>query len=143
MSLSANRTNIGFEDNFVFRTTEMVDGALAIYLGALVNYEAANIGYAKVASDTSNEEFAGIAAEQLTVAAADNTADGTYELKIYAKGSGKVFKLPYTGTVTRANIGDTVYVYDDQYVGLTGSVSNNVEVGTIVDIEGDYVHVAI
>lgn len=138
MALTKSRTELGFQDNFVFRDAELVDGALTIHLGALLNYEQGNIGYALPATATSGE-FAGIAAEEVIVAASDNTADGTKTCRIHAKGNGKVYKLPFNGSITRANIGDTVYVYDDEKVSLSGSVA----VGTIVDVETNFVHVKI
>lgn len=133
MALSSNEV-ITYEENFLKTKRGIVDGAIHIYKSALLNYEAANIGYVKLADDVASEEFAGIALEEKDLAAADNTSDGTYDTEIYAKGCNKVFLLKVDSGCTIANIGDTVYAKADDVVDLVAGVSNNVEVGTIVDI---------
>ena len=112
----------------------IVDGLIHIYQGSLLNYEAANIGYVKLASDTASEEFAGVSMEEQDLTAALNTADGTYDVKMYAKGSGRVFLMKVTGGCSRANIGDTVMADGDDAVDFTGGVTHDVAVGTVVDI---------
>ena len=90
MALSANEI-IKRKQQPCITKLQCVDGALHIYKGALVMYEASNIGYVMVGADSSNTqpEFAGIALEELDVAAADNTADGTYEIEVLPRGCGE------------------------------------------------------
>lgn len=103
---------------------QIVDGLIRIYRGALLNYEAANIGYVKLGSDTLSEEFAGIALEEQNLAAADNDADGTYKVEVIPRGSGEWVKLPVTSTITIANEGDPVYVDGDDAVDISTGITN-------------------
>lgn len=146
MVLTENVLNFGYIDNARNFAKPLVDGALAIFKGSLMNYEAANIGYVKNGADIASEEFAGLALKEFNVAAADNTSDGTFESELVVKGSGKVILFQsdrIEGTITLANTGDLVYVKDDQKIGLVGDVTNNVEVGTIVHVGADGVYVVI
>lgn len=111
---------------------EIVNGAIEIFQGAILNFEAGNIGFAKLGSDTASEEFAGIVDDQgYLLQTAAVTADGTNKVKVILPGSGELVRLPFTSSISRANIGDTVYVVDDEEVGLAGDVSNSVRVGTL------------
>lgn len=130
MALSSNQV-IKRKAQPVEDTYGVVDGAITIYKGALLNFEAANIGYMKLASDTSSEEFAGVALDYLSVSAADNTSDGTYEMKVLKRGCGQEVQLTTTDTITVANIGDIVYANGDDAVALAGTTTNDVPVGTI------------
>jgi len=139
-ALTANVLDRGYIENFAIVDAQVVDGAITIYDGAILNYEAANIGYVKLGSDTSSEEFAGMAFGELSVAAADNASDGTYTIKMFAKGSGKVFKFVpgqvLTTAITIANIGDEVEVAGDDKIALASVTSNDVALGTIVHVDG-------
>ena len=81
-------------------TLKVVDGAITIFAGALLAYEAGNIGYVNLASDALTEEFAGIALENKTLTAALNTADGTYDVEVIPRGSGEWVKLTVSSTIT-------------------------------------------
>jgi hypothetical protein len=128
---------MALSDNRVLKSTQNlslrdlgVDNDQTFYKGALVAAEpTAGSGYLLVGADTANFEFRGIAREAL--AADTSVADGTNSIEVDVKGSGNVFELPIVSSVTVKNIGDTVYIYDDEKVDLVGGVSNNVEVGTI------------
>lgn len=123
MALSAN-ANIKRMVTPAILTKKLVDGALHVYRMALLNYEAANIGYAKLGSDTLSEEFCGIALEEVDVSAAQNTADGTYTCKVYPRGNGDLFLLPVRSNITIANEGDPVYVDGDDYVDIASGIVN-------------------
>jgi hypothetical protein len=132
MSLTDNRVIESIENQQIHKFG--VDGAIqTIYNNALVAAEpTAGSGYLLVAADTANYEFRGIARQFL-----DQTAvvtDATNEIEVWVPGSGNVFQLPIVSSVTIKNIGDSVYVSDDEKVDLVGGVSNNVLVGTIVYI---------
>lgn len=122
MSLSANRVLKIKEPDY--DDEKVVDGAVDIYQHALLNYEAGNVGYVMPATDVLSAEFAGIAVEQLNVAAADNTSDGTFSVRVLKRGCGKVVELPVNSTITIANEGDPVYVYDDEKVDISSGVTN-------------------
>ena len=132
MALSANKV-IEKKNQPLRLTLKVVDGAIHIYQGALLNYEASNIGYVKLGSDTLNEEFAGIAMDELNVAAADNTSDGTFEILVMPKGTGEVVKMDVTSTITIANEGDVVYVDGSGAVDIASGITNTTggAVGTI------------
>ena len=103
---------------------QVVDGVIRIYKGAFLNYEAANIGYVKLGSDTLSEEFAGVALEEKNLAAADNTADGTFDVLVVPRGSGEWIKANVSSTITIANEGDEVYVDDDGAVDIASGITN-------------------
>jgi hypothetical protein len=103
---------------------KVVDGLIHIFKGAHLNYEAANIGYAKLGSDTLSEEYAGIAMEELNVAAADNTADGTFEIEVLPRGNGDLVEMDITSNITVANEGDPVYVDGDDKVDIASGILN-------------------
>ena len=105
-------------------TLKIVDGAITIYNSALLNYEASNIGYVKLGSDTLLEEFAGIALENKTLAAADNASDGDNDVEVLPRGSGELVKLTITSTITIANEGDPVYVDGDDAVDIASGIEN-------------------
>ena len=107
---------------------KVVDGLVQIYKGALLEYELSNIGYVQPATTDqarpAQPEFAGIALEEVSQAAADNTSDGTFEVLVIPRGSGEYVKLTTTATITVANEGDAVYMDHDGAVDLVGNVSN-------------------
>lgn len=124
MSLSDNQVIETMVPDADFKV-KLVDGLIRVYKGALLNYEAGNIGYAKLGSDTHSEEFVGIALEEKNLAAADNLTNGANEVLIMPKGCGKLVKLTITSTITVANEGDSVYVDGDDAVDLVAGVVNN------------------
>lgn len=94
-----------------------------IYSGALVCVNAA--GYALPGSDTSGLIFQGVAREQ-----ADNRLGAAGAKKVTLRRRG-VFKMTLGHTISIANIGDKVYIVDDQTVDLEANVSNKVFCGLI------------
>lgn len=126
MPLSANR-NVQRKQSPLIHKVKVVDGAIHIYKGALLSYEAGNIGYAQLSSDPAAialHEFAGIALEELNVSAADNTADGTYTVEVLSRGCGEIVKLPVTSSITIANVGDAVYADTDEKVDISTGILN-------------------
>lgn len=136
MALSANvvfkRQHQPVEDN-----AKVVDGAVHIYEGALLEYELSNVGYVQPATADVDRpvqpEFAGIALEELNVAAADNAADGTKSVRILTRGCQEHVELTVKSTITIANIGDAVYMDGDDQVDLSSGVVNTTggQVGVI------------
>lgn len=123
MALSAN-VNLRVAQSPYVNRKSVVDGAIHIYRGAILNHEAGNVGNVKLGSDTLLEEFAGIALEEWNIAAGDNTADGTYKVECYDRGCGLLFELTITSNITVANIGDKVYVDGDDKVDLSSGILN-------------------
>lgn len=114
-----------------------VDGALQIYKGGHVMYEAGNMGYVMTGADTASAEYAGIALEEITKAAADNTADGTFEVLVLMRGNGDLVLMDTTTTITIANEGDAVYLDNDDTVDTAAGVVNTT--GGLVGIIRQYV----
>jgi hypothetical protein len=119
MALSANKV-VQKKAQPAITKLKVVDGAVHIYKGAHLNYEASNIGYVMPATDVLSAEYAGIALDELDVAAADNTADGTYEIDVLPRGCGEEVLMDMAVSITIANEGDPVYVESDDTVGISG-----------------------
>lgn len=102
-----------------------VDDADVIYAGAMVSVNAD--GYAVAAGDTASTLFVGIAREQ-----ADNSLglDGAINVTVRRRG---LFKMSFATPITIANVGDSVYIADDQNVDLVGNVNNDVFAGIIAE----------
>ncbi len=100
-----------------------VDDGDKIYGGAFVCVNAA--GYAVPGSDTAGLIFVGVSMEQK-----DNTlgADGALDVTVRRRG---LVKAVMGTAITQANIGDNVFLVDDQTVDLTANVTNNIFCGII------------
>lgn len=102
-------------------------GAIEIFDGAYLALNANR--FAVLGVDTAAFIFGGIAIEHLDQATGGS--DGDNDISVKPAGSGSWVKMNFTNTITRANEGDTVYLVDDETVGLVADVSNNVEVGKL------------
>ena len=100
-----------------------VDDGDHIYAGAMVCVNAA--GYAVVGGDTSGLIFMGIAREE-----ADNTLglDGAINVLVRRRG---LFKMTFQTAISIANMGDNVFIYDDEKVDVAGNVTHDIFVGII------------
>lgn len=130
MALSANKILRHKESPAVLRL-KLVDGLIHVFKGALLNYEAGNIGFVKLGSDTSGEEFAGIAVEEKDLAAADNATNGANDIEVWSRGCGRLVELDFTADITIANEGDGVYVDGDDKVDLAANVANSITGGFV------------
>ena len=99
-----------------------VKGGTKIYAGSIVAM--GPDGNAVPGSDTAGLKFLGISREYV-----DNTAgaDGDLTVTVWRRGC---FELSASG-MAKANVGDAVYVVDDQTIGLTAI--NNISCGKISD----------
>jgi len=104
-------------------------GALHFYKNAICNLQAG--GFVKLGADAASESFAGIALEELDQAAGG--ANGDNIIKVIPFKSGEVVKLTLTGVV-RADVGVDAFVVDDGSVALAATTTNDVRVGTIIDL---------
>ena len=116
----------------------VVSGALDIYIGDNINYNAD--GFAKAASDTATEKFAGIAMEELHVSATENSEAGKYAIKVLPANVGNVVRRKLSATRATAVPGTDVYISTSASATLkevalatvaSGSVTNKVKVGKI------------
>jgi hypothetical protein len=99
--------------------------AKKIYGGAAVCFNAD--GYITPGDDAANLIFAGIAAEQK-----DNTSGSDGDLTVTFERDGlHLFTLDTA--ITQANVGDQVYLVDDQTVDLAANVDNDIFCGVIVE----------
>lgn len=99
-----------------------VAGSTTIYANSLVCLNTS--GYAVPAADTANFKFLGVASENV-----DNGAgsDGDKNVRVWRKG---VFELA-SSSMAITNIGDAVFVLDDQTVGTAAQATNEVACGKI------------
>lgn len=123
MALSANKILMTKQTPVRLRL-KVVDGAIHIYRGANLSYEASNVGYVKLGTDTLLQEFAGIALEELDKSASENGADGTFDILVIPRGSGELVEMDVTSTITIANEGDPVYTDGDDKVDLAAGIVN-------------------
>ena len=99
-----------------------VGANVTIYGGALVMFNAK--GYVIPGADTAGCIFAGVSAEQT-----ENSlgANGDKTAEFWREG---LFMVTLGSTISQANVGDKVYIVDDQTVGLTVT---NVYCGVIAE----------
>lgn len=113
-----------------------VEEATKIYGGALCCVNAA--GYVVPGADTAGLIFAGVSEEQK-----DNTlgADGDLTVELRRRG---LFKVALGHTITQANVGDNVFLVDDQTVDLAANTTNDIYCGVIAEfISGSYAWIDI
>ena len=104
-----------------------------IYKGGLLVDK--GTGYAEAGDDGSGYTFLGVAVESVTGTA----ADGGASVRVYKNGS---FKYTLAGGATQTNLGNLVFVSDDQTVKT--STTNSVYCGYIVKVvDTTYVKIAI
>ncbi len=132
MALTSNRVSV-FSENLQIEKIGADGDAQTFFEESLVAAEpTAGSGYLLVGADTANFEFRGIAKQELIQAAA--VTDNTNQIEVYVVGSGNVFQLPIVTGITIKNIGDSVYMADDESVDLIAGVVNNILVGTIATV---------
>lgn len=133
-----SNSKVEFRHGIDLLEVPVVSGALDIYVGDNINYNAN--GYAKAASDTATECFAGIAMEELHVSATENSAAGQYVIKVLPAHAGNVVRRKLTATRATAIPGTDVYISKSVSATLKevalatvseDVVTNNVKVGKI------------
>jgi len=113
-----------------------VDDGDTIYAGAMVSANAA--GYAIAGADTASTYFLGISREYV-----DNSAGSDGDLNVTVQRTG-VWKMLMGHTITQANVGDYVYILDDNTADVAGNTTNDIFCGVIVDyIDGTHAWVDI
>lgn len=106
-----------------------VKGSTTIYLGTQVCRD--SNGYAVSGADTATLEFVGIAREYV-----DNSAggDGDEYIEVWEEGE---FDLETQSALTIADVGERIYVKDNQTVGLVAEVTNGIYVGVLSEVDED------
>jgi len=94
-----------------------------IYGGALTAVNAA--GYALPGSDTSGLIFEGVAMGRV-----DNSLGGNGDKDVVLKRRG-LWKMTLGTAISQANVGDNVFLVDDQTVDLAGNVTHDIFCGVI------------
>lgn len=132
MALSQDR-NTPFKDGELIAVP--VAASAVIYAGALVVANAT--GFAAPGSVATTLTYLGRAEEKV-----DNTggADGAKTIQVRRK---KAFKWKNYGSdaLTQADLGKTVYIYDDETVAKTHAANTRSAGGTMVQFEADGVWV--
>ena len=107
----------GVEEDFPVAASEKIFG------GALTCVNAD--GYCLKGSDTAGLIFQGIAIEQK-----DNSDGSNGDLDIVLRRRGLI-KVVIGTAITQANVGDKVFLVDDQTVDLSANVTNHIPCGII------------
>jgi hypothetical protein len=117
------------------RGTQRRDGVLGalavitndiIYGGSLVAVNAD--GYALPGGDTAGLIFQGVAD-----ARADNTGGDNGAIKCIVRRRGE-FRFASASALTQSNVGDAVFLSDDQTIALAGDVDNDIYCGVITEV---------
>lgn len=100
-----------------------VDGGSKIFAGANACFNAA--GYLVPGADTAGLIYAGVSRSSI-----DNTLgdDGDEAAVVRRRG---LFLMEFATPITQANVGDNVFLADDQLVDLAGNVTNDIYCGII------------
>ncbi len=128
MALTENQ-KIEIIPNFTRREYGVASGTIHFFKNAICNFNSS--GYVELGSDTASEKFAGIAYEELDQESGGTNGDNS--IKLIPAKSDEVVLLPFTGVVI-TNIGTDVYVNGDDAVALVATTTNDLRVGTIVDL---------
>lgn len=109
--------------------------AAKVFAGGMVSRNAT--GFAVAASDTAAEKVVGVADEQI-----DNTAGADGDLSVIVRKG--VFEFTTLGTaVDQADMGNEVFVSDDNNIEKVGGVVNNIRAGTLDAIDGTEFYIKI
>ena len=104
-------------------------GTDIVYQGGLVT-ALNSAGLALAGQDTASHVFLGVAAETV-----DNSAGATGDdapiVEVWTDG---IFEFDYA-SVTQAAVGTLAYILDDQTVAATGSTSNTILAGQVVEVD--------
>jgi len=94
-----------------------------IYAGALVSVNAN--GYAVPGNDTAGQIFVGVAMERQ-----DNSLGAAGAKTVNVKRRG-LFKMTFGTAISQANVGDNVFLVDDQTVDVTANTTHDIFCGII------------
>ena len=135
----ANQTEnreAGLQDG---KQRRLVAAAQHFYQGELVSFAAAT-GLLAKAGDNAGDRVAGIVVEEKDNTGVAAGADPESRVLIQREGEAEFVYGP--GGATQANVGDEVVASDSQTVTTAGAATNDVVVGTIVEVV-DATHVRV
>lgn len=120
MGLTKDRDTVRKEGKYA---AYPVKGGAKVYAGGMVCI--GTDGYAVPGSDTAGLKFVGVARSYV-----DNTGgvSGAVSVEVWRKGC---FSLASSGAMAISNVGDSVYIVDDQTVGLAVTTTNDVKCGAV------------
>jgi hypothetical protein len=121
MAITADTNRAPAPGNLVARRVPMA-AATTIPVGALVSKNAA--GYAINATDTANTAFMGVC-----LASAANSGSAGDEF--VTVGLLYTVELTHDDDIAVTDVGEPVYVVDNDVVGLAGDTTNNIHVGFV------------
>ncbi len=132
---TANRINPRRATGDLF--SDPVKAASAIFAGALVVLDAS--GWAVKASTATGLTVRGVATRP-----ADNAGGGNGAINVESeRGTFRFANSASTDAITRAEIGDTAYIVDDQTVAKTDGSGTRSAAGVIVDVDAQGVWVRV
>lgn len=123
MTAAAADRNTPRKDGVLVPTPVVADDC--IYGGTLVAVNAA--GFLNPGSDTVGLIFHGVADGR-----ADNSGGAAGDIKCNVRRKG-LFLMTMGTAITQANIGDKVYLVDDQTVDLAANTTNDILCGVIAE----------
>jgi hypothetical protein len=109
-------------------TAHPVKAAAHIFKGSLVCADSS--GYAVPADDAASYTVLGVAIEE-----ADNGSGSNGDVSVRVQAGG-VFSFARAGTIGQGDLGAALYVADDQSVGLSAAVTNDIPCGRLEALDG-------
>jgi hypothetical protein len=95
-------------------------------------------GWAVPAADSAGYKFVGVAYAQ-----ADNIGGANGDKYVRCRRTDS-WKFAYTGSLSQANVGDAVYIVDNQTVALAASTTQDIKAGIIHEyIDANFIYVDI
>ena len=98
----------------------MASGAVTLFEGGLSAFD--TNGNVVLAADSAGFLFAGVNIKQVIQLAGG--ANGDNQMRVIPKGSGKWVRVKSQSALTQANIGDNVFMVDDEVVDTAATVQN-------------------
>jgi hypothetical protein len=102
-----------------------VDGGSIIYAGALAAWN--SIGFVVPGADTAGLLFAGVARQSV-----DNHDGNDGDLNVLLRRRG-LWLLPFATAITQANVGDNVFLADDEKVDVAANLTHLIFCGIIAE----------
>ena len=136
MTLTENRVSLYSERAEIVKYE--VDATVTkIFEGAILAADSTGTGKLLLGADTANFRFRGISLEEfpeIIDPSVQTITPDDQKIELAIPGSGRAFQLPIISSVDETDIGSLVFIVDDESVDLTAGTTNDVLVGTIIDI---------
>ncbi len=135
MTLTANRVSL-FSERNELEELEVDSPSTQLFDGSILARDTGGSGKLLKGADTANFVFAGILQQEFvpdTSGVTTITVDEN-KVRVAVPGSGRTYTLPIGSAVDETDIGTQVFIVDDETVDLVGVTTNDVLVGTIVNV---------